>query len=690
MNSIRISKILVAFFFVFISVFGSGIAVFAQPNWQQMQSVDDVCKAYPEKMQYIFQNLNLDYPGLQEVKKAYESNNIPLACKNLLNYFGKSNRILKDLPPVSQKSTTTADSILQDIYTFQNVSGKVPRLANGHLKWAHNGPEDDIEWAWALNRHYPTRDLLDAYAETGHPKYAQYIDQFTKDWITSSWPYPAVKSSTAMWRGLEVSFRVKMWSQVFFGLWNTRLISPATQLLILSSLPEHAHYARNFHAQGNWLTMEISGLATVASSWPELKESKTWMDYSIKTMVASMKDQIYPDGVQTELTSSYHFVALSNFKLFADICRKNNVPLPEYYTKTLEDMYNYLAFTIRPDGFGLLNNDADLMNNRERILKAASEYNRKDWEYIVSNGKSGAKPNSGPSYFFPYAGQLISRSGFDVDAHYSFFDIGPWGSGHQHNDKLHLSVVAYGRDLLVDGGRFAYRGEVANKFRKYAVGSASHNLILVDGKGQADGPKVTETPLAENLYAITPEYDYGSGIFEKFSGTEGQFSHTRSVVYVRGKFWVVADQLKTDRSRNIETLWHWHPANQVQIEKSGIVATHNGRGNLAIIPVGTSDWKVTQVKGQETPTIQGWYSKEYNTFEPNPTSIFSRQLKSDDTFVWILWPSEGKTPEIQTQILSKDALSVKVRVTEQAKGSWDIQVPFLNSRTAQLKMLPNY
>lgn len=683
------SKVAVVILMVWAAVFGAQIAVFAQTNWQQMQSVDDVCKAYPEKMQYIFQNLNLDYPGLQEVKKAYESNNIPQACKNLLNYYGNSNRTLKDLPPVSQKSTTAADSILQDIYTFQNVSGQVPRLADGHLKWAHNGPENDIEWAWALNRHYPTRDLLDVYAETGNPKYAEYINQFTKDWIVSSWPYPEKKSSTAMWRGLEVSFRVKMWSLVFFDLWKSKLISPATQLLILSSLPDHAHYARNFHAQGNWLTMEISGLATVASSWPELKESKAWMDYSIATMVASMKDQIYPDGVQTELTSSYHFVALSNFKLFADICRKNNVPLPDYYTKTLEDMYNYLALTIRPDGFGLLNNDADLMNNRKRLLDAASEYKRKDWEYIVSNGKSGTKPNSGPSYFFPYAGQLISRSGFDTNAQYSFFDIGPWGSGHQHNDKLHLSIAAFGRDLLVDGGRFAYRGEVANKFRKYAVGSASHNLILVDGKGQADGPRVTENPLTENLYAITPEYDYGSGIFEKFAGTEGQFSHTRSVVYVRGKFWVVADQLKTDRPRNIEALWHWHPANQVQVQKSGIVATANERGNLAIIPVNTSDWKVSEVKGQETPTIQGWYSKEYNTYEPNPTSIFSRQLKSDDTFVWILWPSEGKTPEIQTRILSKNAQSVKVRVTEQGKGSWEILVPFLNSKSAQVMILPN-
>ena len=40
------------------------------------------------------------------------------------------------------------------------------------------------------------------------------------------------------------------------------------------------------------------------------------------------------------------------------------------------------------------------------------------------------------------------------------------------------------RDLLVDGGRFAYRGDLAEKFRAYATGSESHNVLLIDGAGQ--------------------------------------------------------------------------------------------------------------------------------------------------------------------------------------------------------------
>jgi hypothetical protein len=647
------------FFITLILLIFSGF-IFAQ-NWQQINSAEDVCKAYPEKMDYIFQNLNLDYKGLEEVKKAYKNGDLPKTCELLLEYYKTSEsakRLKKEPPLFSQKTIKAADSITNDFFTFQNLAGQVPRLEDGHLKWSHNGPEDDIEWAWALNRHYPVAYLLPHYFETGNADYAKYIDSFTKDWIIESWPYPAVKSSTAMWRGLEVSFRVKTWAQVFFGLMNTETISPATKLLILSSLPDHAHYARYFHAQNNWLTMEISGLATVATAWPEFKQAEEWLNYSIDVMAESMKHQVYADGAQTELTSSYHYVALLNFELFKNLCNDAGKSLPEFYDRTLEEMYNYLAFTIRPDGNGLLNNDADLMYNRNIVLKAAETYKRDDWKYMVTNGTTGIKPENGPSFIFPWAGHLISRSGFDTDAHWSFFDMGPWGSGHQHNDKMHFSVVAFGRDLLVDGGRFAYRGEVATKFRSYATGSASHNILLIDGKGQAPGPKVTEEPVSKKDYLITPDYDLGRASFSEFIGLEGACKHTRTLFYARGDLWVVVDQVSTDKPRKIEALWHWHPGCKVVAENEKVL-TQNEKGNLQLVPAGNQKWNVSLVKGQEEPEIQGWYSKEYNIFEPNPTTIFSTQIEEDATFVWVLYPSEKLEKLVSAEIVSKSSKEIK-------------------------------
>jgi hypothetical protein len=524
--------------------------------------------------------------------------------------------------------------------------------------------------------------VLSTYFETGNPKYAKYIDLFIRDFIIKSMPYPAVKGRESIWRGLEVSFRSKVWSRIFYGLINSEYLSPATQILILSSLPDHAHYNRNFHGGNNWLTMEISALATVATNFAEYKESGEWLAYSMETMTESMKDQVYADGVQTELTSHYHNVSLSNFELFKDICDRANKPLPDFFNQTIEDMYSYIAHAVRPDGFRILNNDGDRGSDRERVLKGAKIYNQPEWEYIITNGQSGTEPSDGPSYFYPWAGHLISRSGYDADAHWSFFDIGPWGSGHQHNDKLHISISAFGRDLLVDAGRFAYTGEVARKFRPYARGSAGHNLLLIDSKGQKGGPRQAKEPLGNSNFKITDDFDYASNSFDSFIDVDGKAKHTRSVLYVRGEFWVVVDRITTDKPRKIETMWHWHPECVVEKDNSTI-KTRNKKGNLAVIPVSQQEFDISFIKGQEEPEIQGWYSSEYNLFEPNITSFYSTNINENSTIVWLLLPSEKKMPKIEAEIISENDNGVKIEVKSK-KNVWQLNIPFTNSKDANL------
>jgi hypothetical protein len=661
-------------------------------NWRQINTVEDVCRAFPQRMTHLLKEIDLDFEGLSRVKNAYIRGNIVEACSFLLDYYKSASTVSylrKDCPSNSERRDSKADSILQNIFTFYTQTDKVPRGANGHLDWKYHGPADDIEWAWALNRHYYFVDLLDAFLKTGNKDYARKIDTDLRDWIISSLPYPGVKSSTELWRGLEVSFRVKAWARIFYGLMNCPELSAATRLLILSSIPEHAHYLKNFHSQGNWLTMEMSGLATAAAGWPEFKNAPSWIGYAKATMTESLKKQVYPDGVQTELTSHYHQVALNNFSLFMNICKEAKIPLPDFYDSAIVKMWNYIAYTMRPDGYGLLNNDADLDYNRDKIITAASEFGRKDWLYIASNGVKGIKPKGQPSSFFPWAGHLIMRSGFEPHAQWAFFDLGPWGSGHQHNDKLHLSVSAYGRDLLVDAGRFAYRGDVAKKFRDYATGSFGHNVILIDGNGQDAGPELTTQAISKNHFKISDKFDFASGSFDRFKSIEGESQHLRSVLYVRGKFWVVVDRINTDRPRKIEALWHWHPDCNVSIQNNKIVATQHKYGNLQIIPVGYPSWSVGLVKGQDEPQIQGWYSREYNEYKPNTASIYSTEIKKSTTFIWVLYPSEHVAHGINAKIIAEDKDMVTLKVTNFKEGSWTIQVPFSNSDNASCKFLPD-
>jgi len=658
----------------------------ADGSWKNINTVEQVCEAYPDQMNDLLSALNIDYPGLEHVKQSYQKQDLAGACTALLDYYKNSTNaphLRMEQPSATQNTVSSAEVILTDVFTVQNVEGKVPLKEDGHRDWYYKGPNDDREWAWLSNRHSQINSVLSAYFETGNPKYPQYIDHFLKDFIIASWPYPAVKSSTSVWRGLEVAARVKVWSRIFYGLLNTDYLSPATQLLMLSSLPDHAHYNRNFHGGNNWLTMEISALATAATNFPEYQNAEQWLDYSISTMTESMKAQVYPDGVQTELTSHYHNVSLRNFELFKDICDRVEKPLPDFYNQTLEGMYQYIAHAVRPDGYRILNNDGDRGSDREIILKGAERFGKPEWEYIITNGQSGTTPAEGPSWFYPWAGHLISRSGYDQQAHWSFFDVGPWGSGHQHNDKLHISVTAYGRDLLVDAGRFAYTGAVAEKFRSYARSTQGHNTLLLDGNGQKPGVKVADIELSDLHKKITPTFDYAWGSFEDYYDIE-DVSHTRSIMYVRGHFWVVVDKINTTVPRKVSALWHWHPDNEIR-QSEDMVFSANRSGNLKIIPVGDTNWEVEFIEGQESPEIQGWYSVEYNKYEPNTATIYSTEIESDKTFIWLLVPSMSEAPEIQIKQLSIGETAVHLQVSESQTGTWDLDVPYANSNEAALE-----
>ena len=654
-------------------------------NWQSISSAQDVCEAFPDRIKVLFDALDLDKTGLEEVKAAWKRQDLSTASTALLAYYKNGNQaqhLRREIPASSTQTQETAEEVLQDIFTVQGQSGQSPRDQHGLLDWHHTGPNDDKEWAWGVNRHYPIRDLMDAYLETGNTAYAQKVDKLIKEWVISSLPYPAKKSSTAMWRGLEVSFRIKNWAKVFYGLINDPNLSPATRLLMLSSIPEHAHYARNFHAQGNWLTMEMSGLAVAATAWPEFKQAQECLAYTKETMTESLAEQIYPDGVQTELTSHYHYVALNNFNQFFETCQEANVSLDSSYVSTLKDMWNYLAYTMRPDGYGIMNNDSDRDFNRDRIIKASDKFDRPDWLHVATNGVEGLMPKTGPSAVFPWAGQMIMRSGYEAQAQWTFFDIGPWGSGHQHNDKLHISISAFGKDFLVDGGRFAYRGEVADKFRHYARKSFSHNVVLIDGKSQAAGPRRAEELLSESHYTIKPDFDYAWNKMDAFEDLEGKAEHKRALFYLRGKAWIVIDQIETDRPRNIQTLWHWHPDCELDTMSPGpSVRTNFPDGNLIISPVDHLNWELKQIKGQEKPQIQGWYSAVYNQVQQATCSNYSTQITESTTFVWLIAPFEKTQNSASVKILSKDEDAVTLELYS-AGEAWQLKIPFSNSAEA--------
>ncbi|MEM1128230.1 MAG: heparinase II/III family protein, partial [Bacteroidota bacterium] len=487
------------------------------------------------------------------------------------------------------------------------------------------------------------------------------------------------------WWPMTVTSRIlEVWPQVFYALQPEPAFTDAARLLMLLSIQEHVTellaYHRTLHNHG---TKEMVGLAFAAVAFPEFKRADGWFAYAEAMLVNELAYQVFPDGVHKELSMHYHSNALRYFAMVKRMADETGRPLGPAYAEGLEAMAEYQAWALRPDGHGLLNNNGDRDFLRDDVLINAERFDRPAWRYIATNGAEGVAPEGLPSRYYGWPGHLLSRNGWDADAHWSAFDIGPWGSAHQHNDRLHLSVSAFGRDLLVDTGRWRYvRGD---PYLPYFRGSYGHNLVLIDGHGQGPQAPAFDAPLTQSR-AVTDAYDFALGTFgaregEVYSRTNdgseplaGRAAHARAVAYVRDGYWLVVDRVDTDRPRTLSTLWHFHPDNTVET-RGTTTQTNNERGNLTVVPLGSTLWSVEVVEGRDatdTTPAQGWWSRQYNHIAPAPAAVYTAEVDGPALFAWLLMPSQaaGAAPPT-AEVMSADAGSAQIAVLH-ADGTRDV------------------
>lgn len=87
------------------------------------------------------------------------------------------------------------------------------------------------------------------------------------------------------------------------------------------------------------------------------------------------------------------------------------------------------------------------------------------------------------------------------------FDVGPFGAGHQHEDKLGFVIYAYGAYLVIDSGIYPYD---TSRWRRYVLSPYAHNVIHVDKKTRR---VVSRRDQAANI-AIIPAVDDGLSVFD--------------------------------------------------------------------------------------------------------------------------------------------------------------------------------
>lgn len=328
-----------------------------------------------------------------------------------------------------------------------------------------------------------------------------------------------------------------------------------------------------------------------------------------------LKMQLYPDGFQFELSTGYHTILDGDYSKLALRYRQFGRTPPDFFEKDIELAFELYPHITRPDRMLPKINDSGNVPIAKKMRIASRLYpHRQDFLWFATDGKKGTPPPY-LSYVFPYSGAVVFRDSWSRDAVWGYVDMSPFGRGHQHEDKLNFLLFAYGKEMLCEGGNYAYD---TSEMRKYVISTRAHNTIMIDGKEQNARKTWKWKPemlhqKADIRSSLTPEVDIAESTFALGYGRGKDYSnvvsHTRKVEFVKdhgAPFFRITDTLKaTDAKEHVyEQIWHLETC-QLDLKDSSFVADF-GDGVMLEAVFRSENGVFADHMGEKTPVYQGW------------------------------------------------------------------------------------
>ena len=633
----------------------------------------------------VFSLLNLDYRGLEEVKKLHETGKDTEACAALLSYY--KNRISIINPDlnlnrisISKEEQSWADDAME--HKFFSHEGFKPSLFYGKdIDWNY-WPVKDNELRWQLHRLKWFIPMGKAFRLTGDEKWAQewvfqYLDWIKKNPLIEKKKAANLSKEQAMkednkvdldnmryaWRPLEVSNRLQN-QYAYFQLFNSsKNFTPEFFSMFLVNNYKHANYIiNNYSDQGNHLLFEAQRILYAGILFPEFKDAPKWRKSGIDILNREMDVQIYDDGMQNELDPMYHLAMINVFNKALNMADINGyrAEFPQKYKDVIEKMIAAYYGILLPDLSIPMFSDTHEMKAME-VIK-----NSKDWaklfpfnqqiRFFATEGKEGTAPASG-LIAMKTAGFYSLRSDWDKDATVMVYKGGPAGEWHCQLDNGTFNVMVKGRNFFPDAGSYSYGGDdEVMKMRNWFRQTKVHNTLTLNDKNleKAD-TKCLLWKSDKNIDMLVTE-----------NPSYRNLSHRRSVFFVDKKFYVIVDEAVGEAKGKVGIHYQMCEGD-VKLDLAGQkVFTNFNDGNNLIV-------KTFSEQNQTMSEEDGWVSYESKLKNARKAFAFNVDKQTDKPvrYITVILPIENaqKAPEIKAAFqkdYSEKELLVSLKIGKQS------------------------
>ncbi len=622
--------------------------------------------------EFFEEKIDLNIPELKSAHELFRGGELSGAYSAVAEYLKRIIRpdiifnlypsVMSDGKPEGCDLIGYADLIVEG---HMYAVGFLHKYEDRRVVWDYNPTYNGyVEYCFHLNWLGDLSALAYAYRETADERYAVRFAELMRSWLDETESPGKVVSDAGRptWRSIEAGGRMLRFPTFVAAFRNSASIPDKLWFDMCKSVCEHLDRIVGLNTKYNWHTSEISGTLSAALNFPFFREAAGWREYATAEYIKQVELEIYPDGMQAELSSGYQNSVINHFRnAMRTLSAFGYEPPREMLDGIMKLLSSYVKL-VRPDLYITGVNDAgtvflpNAISNRMDILPEDETL-----RYFMSERKEGKKP-SFKTAILPYSGFVVMRTGWEADDMWSLFDVGPEGTAHIHEDKLNFLLHAYGETMLDDIGFYAYD---TSDMRYFTSSSLAHHTGLLDGEGQnriathnwGEGVETVEiqTPawgeyadknaLCEFSYSDNGDCEVAEA---SYSGAYGVHltaaTHTRKVVFFKSglgsakPFYLLLDSFAADDGREHEfSVCFQHKALPITTEQRRTTLHFESGATLTVV----SDVPPTVLLGQYSPRYLGWtpiHSPYEHEHTPAPFVEYKKRGLSA-RFATLVYPS---------------------------------------------------
>jgi hypothetical protein len=537
-------------------------------------------------------------------------------------------------------------------------------------------PNLSAKCVWEINRLQFLTGICFNYRNSGNKNHLDLFMQLNKSWSEQN-PFMV---GVNWYSNIEINLRLINWFLCWEILDTENLelkdqgFKEFVQDIWLPLIEKHCIYSymkpSKYSSANNHLISEYAGLFIASSKW-KFRESEKWINYSRKGLEKEIILQHSSNGINREEAAEYIQFITDFFLLSFLVGGKTGRPFSDQFRQQLYKIFSYIHdFLDINDNFPKYGDEDDgrcfilgfdeKFNNFTSLLTSGAVifndqfFKKSDKGFDIKNkflfGKEGSEiydalPHISlnmDSRFFREEGHFIFRKQENGKEIYLHFDAAPLGylsiAAHGHADALSFLLNVDGHPLFIDSGTYTYHTDPI--WRKYFIGTISHNTIRIGGKNQAmsGGPTLWVKHYKTEITDLESDTSRDRVRASHNGYLSDGAKHIREIIFDRSQNeFQILDTIVVSgkRSLQVEIPFHLHP--DITIENTG-----ENFYSLSEKEIRSTEFKIDEklnpvlITGQTEPDILGWYSESFLKKEAAKVIYCKTVIDITTTFKFII------------------------------------------------------